>query len=211
MEIDVARVRELIGRLKGLSEEAREDELARLAQSDAAFYEEVRTLVAAVRAADAAPTESDLPRETILAAATTPRIRHLANALDGMVPSLATDLMERIARRSPGLAEALKAAMFTFDDLIHVDNRGLQKLIHTADKKTLRYAMRGASNEVASRVYSQMSRRAAADLREDIEAMGPKRRSELEHAQREIADLGRRLEKAGKLILRRPGSSSKYV
>ncbi len=214
MEIDTARIRALIERLKAFEPDERDAELARLEASDPAFIEQVRELVAAVRAMENGPpppTGSGLPRETILAAAQTPRVQHLAGTLDQMAPSLATGLMARLTARSPGLAEALRAAMFTFEDLLHVDNRGLQLLIRKADKKALKYALRGAPTDLAARIYSQMSRRAGADLREDIEMMGPTRRSEIESAQREIADLGRSLERAGKLILRRPGATNEYV
>ncbi len=213
MDIDTERVKALIQRLKGMSPAARDAEFEKLAKTDPKFLEQVRTLVAAVKAMEdgAPPATSGLPRETILAAAQSPRVQHLASALDSMAPGLTSGLMARLTARAPGLAEALKAAMFTFEDLMHVDNRGLQLLIRKADKKTLKYALRGAPADLAARIYSQMSRRAGTDLREDIDMMGPTRRSEIENAQRELADLGRKLERKGKLILRRPGSANEYV
>lgn len=214
MEIETDRIRALISRLKGLDADARDRALAQLESTDPTFYEQVSQVVAAVRAMENGPPPpagSGLPRETIVAAAQSPRVRHLASALDQMAPSLATGLMGRLAARSPGLAEALRAAMFSFDDLMYVDNRGLQLLIRKADKKTLKYALRGAPADLVARIYSQMSRRAATDLREEIEMMPPTRRSEIDHAQRTLAELGRRLETAGKLILRRPGSTNEYV
>ena len=101
--------------------------------------------------------------------------------------------------------------MFCFEDLSHAESRGLQELITRIDKRTLRYALRAAPDEVADRLFSQMSRRAAEQLREDIDYMGPVRKREVLEAQRSITDEARRMLKAGELIVIKPGDGEVWI
>jgi flagellar motor switch protein FliG len=209
MEIDAERVKAFMARIGAMSAEEKQIEYARLAQSDPGFHAQVQALADAVKAHDEA-VEALTP-EDIADAARSPRVQHLATTLNGVGFGQMEKILVGLGARSPALVEALRAALFTFDDLVYADNRGLQDLLARVDRKVLRYAMRVVSPEVEEKLYSQMSRRAAEQLREDIEVMGKVRRREVHEAQGEISELARKMMKDGLLIVRKPGDTDEWV
>ena len=120
-------------------------------------------------------------------------------------------VLKGLGQRSPALAEAIRMAMFAFEDLVYADDRGLQNLITRLDRKTLRLALRKTDEAVLSRFYSQMSTRAAEAVREDIEAMGRTRRSDVEDAQRKILHQAKAMIKAGEMVVIKPGDGDEWV
>jgi len=95
--------------------------------------------------------------------------------------------------------------MFVFEDLKKLDERAVQMVVREADHKDLLLALRGASEEVRNLILSNMSKRAAQLLEEDLNAMGPVRLSSVEEAQRHIVGIVRKLEEAGEIVLSRGG------
>lgn len=92
--------------------------------------------------------------------------------------------------------------MFTFEDLRKLDDRSLQVLFRDIERDTLAIAMKNASEDLRSRVFANMSERAAKMLQEDLESKGPLRLSEVESAQREILATAQKLDREGAIILR---------
>ncbi len=110
-------------------------------------------------------------------------------------------IMAKLAERDPALAENIRALMFVFDDLVEVDDRGIQELLKEAGKEDLALALRGASPEVRDKILRNMSSRAAEMLKDDMESRGPVRLSEVERAQQTILKLCRKLEEEGRIVL----------
>jgi len=100
--------------------------------------------------------------------------------------------------------------MFVFEDLGAVDDRGIQTLMREVSSDSLVIALKGASEQVKEKIFTNMSKRAAEMLRDDLEVKGPVRLSEVEGAQKEILAIARRLSDAGEIAL--GGSSAEeYV
>lgn len=118
----------------------------------------------------------------------------LVNALDG---ATGAELLELIRENDATLAEQIEELMFVFDDIARIDDRGMQRLLREVQSEDLLLALKGASPALREKIFSNMSQRAAQLLREDLEAKGPVKLSEVEAAQKEIITVVRRLIEAG--------------
>lgn len=112
-------------------------------------------------------------------------------------------IIENLEVQNPELAEDIKKKMFVFEDIVLLDDRSLQLVLREIDSKDLALALKASSNEVADKVYKNMSKRAAEMLREEIEYMGPVRIRDVEEAQQKIVNVIRRLEESGEIIVSR--------
>ena len=198
-----------MARLSPLSPEEKQEEYARLQAADPEFFAQVKALADAVKKHD--EMAENISPADIAAISRSPRVQHLATTLNQMGGGQLDSVLGRLGSRAPALLEAIRSAMFTFDDLVYADNRGLQDLLAKVDRKVLCYALRTASTEVEEKLFSQMSRRAAELLRDDMDVMGRVRRSEVEEAQRTVAEIARKMMKDGNLIVRRPGDADEWV
>ncbi|RLA10173.1 MAG: flagellar motor switch protein FliG [Gammaproteobacteria bacterium] len=118
----------------------------------------------------------------------------IVNNLDGSVGS---ELLEQIKAVDAALGEGIEELMFVFENLNELDARGFQTLMREISSEPLLLALKGASDELKEKIFSNMSQRAAALLREDLEAKGPVRLIEVEAAQKEILTVARRLMDSG--------------
>ncbi|CFX64781.1 Flagellar motor switch protein FliG [Syntrophomonas zehnderi OL-4] len=112
-------------------------------------------------------------------------------------------IMESLEVQDPELAEEIKKLMFVFEDIVIIDDRSVQRVLREVESQDMALALKGASNEVSQKIYSNMSSRAADMLREDIEFMGPVRLRDVEEAQQRIVNVIRRLEDAGEIVVSR--------
>ncbi|MFQ5488398.1 MAG: flagellar motor switch protein FliG [Gammaproteobacteria bacterium] len=128
-------------------------------------------------------------------------IKTAANILNIMEPSAEETIMDQINEFDADLGEKIQDLMFVFDDLAAVDDRGMQALLREISSDTLILALKGADDELKAKVFSNMSKRAAEMLRDDLEAKGPVRLSEVEAAQKEILAVARRLSESGDIAL----------
>ncbi|MEC4889469.1 MAG: flagellar motor switch protein FliG [Nitrospira sp.] len=110
-------------------------------------------------------------------------------------------IMAKIAERSQPLADAIRALMFVFDDLIKLDDRGMQELMKEISKDDLPLALRGADLTIQDKFFKNMSSRAAEMLKEDMESKGPVRITDVERAQQNILKVCRKLEEEGRIIV----------
>jgi flagellar motor switch protein FliG len=120
-------------------------------------------------------------------------------------------ILDALEEDDPELAEAILKRMFVFEDIITLDDRAIQKVLREIDTRDLALALKTASEEVAGRIYKNMSKRAADMLKEDIEFMGPVRLRDIEEAQQKIVSTIRRLEEAGEIIISRGGEDEIVV
>lgn len=126
----------------------------------------------------------------------------VARILNTMDQEAREEALAGIEEESPELAEELRGLMFVFEDLVKVDARSLRVVVREADQATLALALRGAAAYVVDAFCKAMSERQAAMVRDDAEAMGPQRASDVEAARREVVAAARRLESEGRIVLR---------
>ncbi len=112
-----------------------------------------------------------------------------------------TAAMDFIREVDGDLAQKIADSMFTFDDLIKLDDKGIQTLLKEVQSESLIIALKGATPEMRDKVFRNMSSRAAETLREDLESRGPVRLSEVEAEQKELLKITRRLADEGQLML----------
>ena len=110
-------------------------------------------------------------------------------------------IMAKIAEKSQPLADSIRALMFVFDDLIKVDDRGMQELMKEISKEDLPLALRGANPEVKDKFFKNMSSRAAEMLKEDMESKGPVKITDVEKSQQNILKVCRKLEEEGRIVI----------
>ena len=120
-------------------------------------------------------------------------------------------IMESLEMQDPEMAEEIKRRMFVFEDIVQLDDRAIQQIMREVDTKDLALALKGSSEEVASKVGRNMSKRAADMLKEDMEFMGPVRLRDVEDAQQRIVNIIRKLEEAGEIIVARGGGDEIIV
>jgi flagellar motor switch protein FliG len=125
----------------------------------------------------------------------------MADILTRMDKTNEGGIMGKIAEKSQPLADAIRALMFVFDDLVKIDDRGLQELMKEISKDDLPLALRGANPEVKEKFFKNMSSRAAEMLKEDMEAKGPVKVSDVERAQQNILKVCRKLEEEGRIVI----------
>jgi flagellar motor switch protein FliG len=122
----------------------------------------------------------------------------IMNFLSG---SIEGEVIENIREHDGDLAQKILDEMFVFDNLLGVDDRGIQLILREVQSESLIVALKGASEELREKIFKNMSSRAAEMLREDLESKGPVRLSEVESEQKEILKLVRRLADEGQIAL----------
>jgi flagellar motor switch protein FliG len=121
------------------------------------------------------------------------------------------DILSAIEQQDPKLSLAIRDLMFAFEDLSTIPEVSVRELLSQVDKKTLATALKGASEELKNCFYKSMSTRAVEMLKEDIEALGPVRSSQVHQAQQDIINLARKLEADGKIALKSYGEDAYVV
>ncbi len=134
-----------------------------------------------------------------------------ANILNYIAAEKQASVVEGIKQVDEQLSEKIQDLMFVFDNLIDVDDRGMQELLRTVASDKLLLALKGAEPELRDKIFKNMSQRAAETLREDIEAEGPVKLSEVEAAQKEILIAARKLAEAGTIALGGGSGGDQYV
>ncbi len=134
----------------------------------------------------------------------------LAELLNRIDQNSSRTIMERLESENQMLASEVKKQMFTFSDLVSLDDRSLQKLLQRVDNKELATALKGADESVVQFVLSNLSSRAAQILRDDIETMGPIRVKTVEESQQRIIELLRHMEEAGDIHIAPSGEDDYF-
>ncbi|MDA8114145.1 MAG: flagellar motor switch protein FliG [Acidithiobacillus sp.] len=133
-----------------------------------------------------------------------------AEVLNRLETSLSGSILEKMRENDSELAEKVQEKMFVFDDLIKLDDRSLQVLLREIPSEGFVTALKGASPGLREKFFTNMSKRAAEMMRDDLEAKGPVRVSEVEAAQKAILQIATRLDAAGQISLG-SGSSEAMV
>lgn len=136
--------------------------------------------------------------------------RAAAEILNFMGSENEASLMEKLKEYDADMAQRIMDEMFVFDDIIDIDDRGIQSILKEVQSESLIVALKGANPELREKIFKNMSSRAAEMMREDLEAKGPVRLSEVEAQQKEILQLVRRLADEGTITLGAKGEDA-YV
>ncbi|MCE9680018.1 flagellar motor switch protein FliG [Shewanella sp. AS1] len=128
-------------------------------------------------------------------------LKAAANIMNYLDTAVESHLMETLRDADEEMAQQIQDLMFVFENLVDVDDIGMQTLLREVQQDVLMKAMKGADDQLKEKILRNMSKRAAELLRDDLEAMGPIRISEVELAQKEILSIARRLSDAGEIIL----------
>jgi flagellar motor switch protein FliG len=128
-------------------------------------------------------------------------IKTAANIMNFMDTSQESAVIETITKMDEALGAKIQDLMFVFDDLLEVDDRGMQEVLRAVPGDRLMLAMKGADDALKEKIFKNMSQRAAEMLKDDLETRGPVRLSEVEGAQKEILALVRKLAEAGTIQL----------
>jgi flagellar motor switch protein FliG len=128
-------------------------------------------------------------------------VKTAAEIMNFLESGVEAEIMDGIKEVDEDLATEISDLMFVFDNLIDVDDRGIQGLLREVSTDSLKIALRGADSDLADKILGNMSKRAAEILRDDMEAMGPVKVSEVEVAQKEILGIARRMSDAGEIAL----------
>ncbi|MFZ5509948.1 MAG: flagellar motor switch protein FliG [Pseudomonadota bacterium] len=128
-------------------------------------------------------------------------VRSAAEILNYVGTAYETAIIDNVREYDPELAQKIIDEMFVFENLLDIEDRGIQLLLREVQSESLIVALKGASETLREKIFKNMSQRAAEMLREDLEAKGPVRLSEVEREQKEILKIARRLADEGQIVL----------
>ena len=130
-------------------------------------------------------------------------VKALADILNHSDRSTERNVLDELAKSEAPLAEEVRLLLFTFEDVVKLDDRSIQMVLKEVDQKDLAIALRGVSEDVRLRIFSNMSERGAELLKEEIDFQPPQRKRVIEEAQGRIVGVVRRLEEAGAIVISR--------
>jgi flagellar motor switch protein FliG len=138
-------------------------------------------------------------------------VRHAAEILNFVGSAAETAVIDNVRDYDPELAQKILDEMFVFENLLDIDDRGIQTILREIQSDSLVIALKGAAPELRDKIFKNMSQRAAEMLREDLESKGPVRLSEVEAEQKEILKVVRRLAEEGQIQLGGKGGDDAFV
>jgi flagellar motor switch protein FliG len=134
-----------------------------------------------------------------------------ARVLNQVQRSVERAILEGLKAEEPEMVDRIRRLMFTFADLLRVNDRGVQNLLKNVDTTRLALALKTAKPELRDKLFRNMSQRAVARIQEEMELMGPVRLADVEAAQQAVVDETLRLEEAGELVIEGRGGAQEAV
>ena len=138
-------------------------------------------------------------------------VKTAAEILNMLGSAVETSVLDFVREADNDLAQKIMDNMFTFDDVEKIDDKGLQALMKEVQSDSLIVALKGATPALREKIFKNMSSRAAETLKEDLEARGPVRLSEVEAEQKEMLKIVRRLVDEGQIVLSGGGGDEQFV
>lgn len=132
-------------------------------------------------------------------------IKSLVEVLNQVDRSTERTILESLDEQNPELADEVRKLMFVFEDILMLDDRSIQQVLREVENKELGLALKGTTEEVRDKIFRNMSERAAAIIKEDLQFMGPVRLKQVEEAQQRVVTIIRKLEDAGQIVVARSG------
>lgn len=131
-----------------------------------------------------------------------PRYKKVAEVINLLGPSAEETILKKLSADSPDMVKRLREMMFVFDDITHLSNADMRKLIMSIDTQLLAMALKTATEGLKEKVFANLSRRAAETLTEELELIGPKPLSQVRAAQQQIVDTVRKMNASGEIKIR---------
>mgnify|MGYP000252352534 CR=1 FL=1 len=128
-------------------------------------------------------------------------IKTAANIMNFLDSSIEAEIIEKVKEVDEEIGTSIQDLMFVFENLIEIDDRGIQALLREVSAETLILALKGADEAIKEKIFKNMSRRAGEMLKDDLEARGPVKLSEVEGGQKEILTVARRMAESGEISL----------
>jgi flagellar motor switch protein FliG len=138
-------------------------------------------------------------------------VQSAAEIVNMMNKSEANEIMRKVEEEDPELAEEIGQYMFVFEDLLNVDDRGIQTILKEVSNDDLVISLKMSSDEVRAKIFKNISSRAAEMIKEDINARGPMRLKDVEKSQQAIIRIARKLEQEGKIFISGRGGDDIFV
>lgn len=120
-------------------------------------------------------------------------------------------IMEALESQDIDMAERIRELMFVFEDIVKLDDRSVQRILREVETKDIALALKGTGDEVKEKIFTNMSERASAMLKDDMEYMGPVRSREVQDAQTTIVAIIRALEATGEIVIAREGAEDDLI
>ena len=128
-------------------------------------------------------------------------VKVTANIINNLDSAMSGEILEQIKEMDEEMGVQIQDLMFVFENLNEVDDRGIQVLLREVSGDLLTLALKGADEDLKEKIFRNMSKRASELLRDDLEAKGPVKVSEVENAQKEVLVIARRMADAGEIVL----------
>jgi len=151
---------------------------------------------------------SDIVSQTFEKAGGVETVAEMLNLADR---STEKGIMEGLEAEDPDLVESIRRLMFVFEDILLVNDKGIQGVLKEIDNDVLSLALKTASEELKQKIFKNMSERAAEMIKEDMQYMGPVRVSDVEQAQQKVVDVVRRLEDSGEIVIGGRGGGAEMI
>jgi len=136
-------------------------------------------------------------------------VRTVAELLNRVDPTTSEEILKEITADDPALGHEIRQIMFVFEDLLNINQDSLRKLLGKVDRKVLTLALKGSSPQIKKHFMSAMSQRASEMLVEDMQALGPVRIRDVQHAQQALIATARQMNEAGEISLQ--GGMEEFV
>lgn len=138
-------------------------------------------------------------------------VESLANILNRADRATERNVIELLEVQDPQLAEEVRELMFVFEDIVNLEDRAIQRILREVDTKDLAMSLKGTKEDVKEKIFKNMSERAQAMLRDEMEYMGPVRAKEVQENQSKIVGVIRTLEVAGEIIVARENNEDELI
>jgi flagellar motor switch protein FliG len=138
-------------------------------------------------------------------------VKVAANIMNFMGGDNEASLMEGLRNYDDDMAQKIMDEMFVFDNILDIDDKGIQVMLREVQSDMLIVALKGTSDEMKEKIFKNMSSRAAEMMKEDLESKGPVKLSEVEAQQKQILQIVRRLADEGQIMLAGKGDDDQYV
>ena len=138
---------------------------------------------------------------TSLRASSVGGIKDAASIMNFTKQNMEQRIMKTLAEKDRNLAKEIQESMFTFDTLILMDDRSMQTLLRNVDQEILIIALKGTEDDLKDKIFSCMSQRASANIRDEMEVLGPLRLTEVQEAQKAIINVARTMSDEGTIVL----------
>jgi flagellar motor switch protein FliG len=132
-------------------------------------------------------------------------VQPLVDIINRADPATERTILESLEQQDPALAEEIRKRLFVFDDIVTLEDKGVQLVLRQVDNAVLAVALKGVSTTVRDKVLGNVSERARENLEEEIDLLGPQRLSAVQEAQAAVVQIIRTLEQSGEIVLRRGG------